>query len=899
MKLRRLTVNQFKRFTVPTQLGELGDGLNLVVGPNELGKSTLLDALRAVLFERYSSRARPIVSLQNDRSGAAPVVELVFEVNSAEYTLTKRFVKNAYVQLKCPDGTLLEADAAENELRNLLGFAEAGNRGANSETLGMWGVLWVQQGQSFGRPDLPDSALASLSAGLESEVGTVLGGRRGRELPQVIEQRRGELVTAAQRRPRGQYKDTLDSVSELEQRLSERQQQQSEMSETLEQLEASEARLSRLEDGSQDRIDQEELTQAQAQLGEMMRHDLQVEAARSELQNRQVQLEQAQRAQSERASRRAEIKTDQEQLRLESERLEELQEHERESLAALDELRQAATNAEAAVEAAMQSEASLRGILDRISRSAELNDLLRRQSDVEAAQKRLADAQRQAGQIQVTDETLQRIRESAEIADKADAQLSVAATRVSFDIPSDRLAGIEADGAPLADPPETVEAVEPVAITIPERGRILIEPAVADRDQLLRAEREAKIELHAALSEVGAQSLANAQILRDQRRDLEITASAARQDLERLTPSGDASMLQPRIDELRQALEGLTSGEDTGQLPQRDQAEAALASAQTELQEARDEERIAREAVDVRGRAVSELSVEVRTLRNTVHRQTELIERRDERLRSDTEAVSDQQLAAASDLAARAVTEQQQTVSTLEEEWPASARTQLEARISRLESTIKQRENTRVDLRIKCAGLRERIEVQDSAGIAEAIEHTEHELEQATRRRDRLVRELEVLDLLADTLRAAESEARERYLAPVINRVHPYLQMLFPNAEIGMDRRTEHHRHVPPLAGYEESFDHLSMGTQEQIAVLVRLAFAEMLIDQGAPAAAILDDALVFSDDQRMRLMFDILSHAAQRVQILVFTCREQLFEGLGAHQLQLAEVDPESLRSA
>ena len=72
MKLRKLSVNQFKRFTVPTQLGELSDGLNLVVGPNELGKSTLLDALRAVLFERYSSRARPIIALQNDRSGAGP-----------------------------------------------------------------------------------------------------------------------------------------------------------------------------------------------------------------------------------------------------------------------------------------------------------------------------------------------------------------------------------------------------------------------------------------------------------------------------------------------------------------------------------------------------------------------------------------------------------------------------------------------------------------------------------------------------------------------------------------------------------------------------------------------------------------------------------------------------------
>ena len=898
MKLRRLSVNQFKRFTEPTRLGELGDGLNLVVGPNELGKSTLLDALRAVLFERYSSKAMPIVALQNDRSGAAPVVELAFEVNGAGYTLTKRFVKRAYARLQCPDGTLLEGDAAENELRNLLGFAEAGNRGANLETLGMWGVLWVQQGQSFGRPDLPESALASLSAGLESEVGAVLGGRRGRELPQVIEKRREELVTPAQRRPRGQYKDTLDNVSELEIRLSQQQQQQREMSGTLEQLEAAEGRLKRLLDGSQDRIDRDELSKAQDQLGEVERHDLLIEAARSELRIRDGQLEQARRAQSERESRRAEIESDQEQLRQDRKRLEQLQENERESQAALDELRKAVTSAEGDVESAMRSQANWRGILDRIIQSEELNDLLRRQNDIEAAQKRLADAHRQAEQIQVTDESLQRIREATETADQANARLSVAATRISFDIPSDRLAGIEADGAPLTDPPTTVEAIEPVTITIPERGRILIEPSVADRDQLLRQEREAQEDLRAALTEAGAQSLADAQVLRDQRRDLAAIAYAARQEFERLAPSGAASTLQPRIEELRQALEDAPSDRNTDQLPPRDDAEAALHSAQTELQKARNEERIAREAVDERSRNVTELSVDVRTLQNTVDSQHELIERRDERLRNDADAVPDQQLAEATELAATAVTEQQQIVAALEEEWPASARTQLKARISRLESVIDQREKSRVDLRIECAGLRERIEVQDSAGIDEAIEHTQYELEQTTSRRDRFEREIAVLDLLANTLRVTESEARERYLAPVVDRVHPYLQMLFPNAEIVMDEDLNI-TGMSRLAGYEESFDRLSMGTQEQIAVLVRLAFAEMLIDQGAPAAVILDDALVFSDDQRMRLMFDILSHAAQRVQILVFTCREQLFEGLGAHQLQLATVDPESLPSA
>ena len=690
MKLRKLSVNQLKRFTVPTQLGELTDGLNLVVGPNELGKSTLLDALRAVLFERHGSRAQPIVALQNDRSGAAPVVELVFEIGGAEYTLTKRFVRSPFAQLQCPDGTLLESDAAENELRNLLGFAEAGNRGATSESLGMWGVLWVMQGQSFGRPDLPASALASLSAGLESEVGIVLGGRRGRDLPQVIQQQQGELVTPARRQPRGAYKDALDSVGELAQRLSAQQQQKLQMSETLEQLAATTERLARLEDGGQDRIDQKELTEAQEQLGEVVRHDLQLEAAHSELQNRQRQLEQAERAQTERVSRRAELKTDQEKLKQDTERLEELQQRQQESSAALEELRQTATDAEAAVEAATQSEARWRRTLDRITRSAELNDLLRQQSAVEAAQERLADARRQADQIKVTDESLRRIRQAADAAEQANARLSVAATRVTFDIPSDRLTGIEVDGVPLTDPPRTVEAVEPVSIAIPERGRILIEPAVADRDQLLRAEREAKAELDAALGEVEAKTLAEAQILRDQRRDLEVIADAAEQELERIAPHDGAATLQPRIDELRRTLEGLPADEDT---PEKGASRGHPGIRSGRTTEGKGTRNGSLVRLWMRGhKSVSDLMVEVRTLQNAVDSQTEVVERRDEQLQSDAAGVPDLLLADACETAALAVAEQKQTVSSLEAERPAGARTQLEARITRLQAAIEKRD---------------------------------------------------------------------------------------------------------------------------------------------------------------------------------------------------------------
>ena len=122
--------------------------------------------------------------------------------------------------------------------------------------------------------------------------------------------------------------------------------------------------------------------------------------------------------------------------------------------------------------------------------------------------------------------------------------------------------------------------------------------------------------------------------------------------------------------------------------------------------------------------------------------------------------------------------------------------------------------------------------------------------------------------------------------------------MLFPDAQLEMNEDLQI-TGIRRNGDRAESFGQLSKGTQEQIAVLVRLAFAEMLVEQGRPAAVVLDDALVFSDDQRMSRMFDILHHAGQKVQIVVFTCREQLFDGLGARRLTLTEGDAEQLASA
>ena len=64
------------------------------------------------------------------------------------------------------------------------------------------------------------------------------------------------------------------------------------------------------------------------------------------------------------------------------------------------------------------------------------------------------------------------------------------------------------------------------------------------------------------------------------------------------------------------------------------------------------------------------------------------------------------------------------------------------------------------------------------------------------------------------------------------------------------------------------------------------------LLDQGRPATVILDDALVFSDDDRIERMFDIMTRAAERMQIIVLTCRKRLFTRLGASMLRIEAGD-------
>ncbi len=903
MKIRSLAVNQFKKFTSPTRLDGVEDGLNVVVGPNEMGKSTLLDALRAVLFEKYSSRAQPIMALQNDRNQAAPVVELAIELDEGLYRVTKRFIKKPYARLSCPDGRNLEGDTAEDTLRALLDFHEPGKTGAKPETLGMWNVLWVQQGQSFGALDLPDSARSSLHSALESEVGTVLGGRRGRALPKAIESQLGELVTSTTNRPRGAYKELIDSVDTLREELGDLRARRQDLTQTLEDLEETQESVQRLSTGDRDRADRKELDEARERHSQLAELEARIEAAYTERELKKRSLEQAEQAAEARRRLKADVKTEKEALEAVGLRLTGAREQEEEARSKVDGLRGDVRQSETALTKADEAVSRHRRVLGAAERQARLSDLEARYEKAQAAEDLQGKAQQAAAAILVTDEAIQGIREAAQGREIIRSRLDAAATVISFDMSVGGISGIDVDGEPLTADGRFVRSVEPVTITISDRGRITVEPAIKGRDKLLRRQHDAATALREALEEAGAKSVTDAEDQHSRRQKLLRDAELARQGVELHAPKtvdyeAGAQALADYIGGLRQVLKQEKSELELQELPARRDAETALRTAQEQADEVRSALNAARAALSGPEEALGELQTEIATHQGRYDESKDRLERLHLNVTQAEADCSDDDLKSGVESARAVLSEQETAIERLEEKRSDETLPQLEARIGRLEKALQERRDKRSNLKERIAGLKSRVEAVEGAGLDEAIGQQARELELAEEERRRRDREVEVLSLLLSTLRSAEQEAKEQYLSPVLKRVRPYLQLLFPGADIRIDENL-HIAGVVREVGYEEAFNHLSMGTQEQIAVLVRLAFAEMLVEQGHPATVVLDDALVFSDDRRMGRIFDILNMAARNVQVIVFTCREQLFEGLGGRYLSLEPAGSEELASA
>ena len=172
--------------------------------------------------------------------------------------------------------------------------------------------------------------------------------------------------------------------------------------------------------------------------------------------------------------------------------------------------------------------------------------------------------------------------------------------------------------------------------------------------------------------------------------------------------------------------------------------------------------------------------------------------------------------------------------------------------------------------------------------IEEQAEQASEAVAALARREHELEVEYGGWKLLLETLAEAEKEDASHLGAALVKPVSERMAALTGGryGEVGIGPQLD--ATGIRLGDDERSFDDVSAGTREQIALLLRLAIAEAL-----GSFVILDDHLTQSDPGRMAWIRRLLGEAAQKIQIVVMTCHPTAYLtgelAQGAHAVDLA----------
>lgn len=120
MRFRRLELVDFGHFE-RLEL-ELRPGLNVLQGPNEAGKSTLLEALELALYGDATSGAQALRELRRWGAETGPLIRAEMENGAGTYRLTRNFEAGENL-LELPDGEVLQdKEAIQREIARLTGL---------------------------------------------------------------------------------------------------------------------------------------------------------------------------------------------------------------------------------------------------------------------------------------------------------------------------------------------------------------------------------------------------------------------------------------------------------------------------------------------------------------------------------------------------------------------------------------------------------------------------------------------------------------------------------------------------------------------------------------------------------------------------------------------------------
>lgn len=860
MILRHLEIRHF-RGIAHARFDDLSERLCLFRGPNESGKSTLVEAIHVGLFERSSGKAEAKQALVSWAGHEGPEVVVGFvDDDGQSWEVHKRFVHQPFTELT--DGhRRFKGEDAEKRLRAMFGTKKPSVRGAREADLGIWPVLWVRQGQSGipVRDAVTDDTRARLAETLAETTGAIAAGPAGRAILERVRAER-DLWWGINGKPRKALRDpqealeaarvARDSVADdwrAAQGVSD------ELRRTRAELATFDGRVERLEEAvarSRQRAED-----ARRRRGELDTQVQRVKLAKADLDRA-----------TERLARRRELVGQLDVTRhaltraraAQAEADEALKQRitHRESVrVAVRQAEGAALRAREVLEAARRAQAT-RQAADDLARARETLATARADRD------RVLDIEGRLEAIRVDEGWLDQLEKIHEMRARVGHTLEGAAARITLTTLRDlTLDGAAVEAGHVVDR----QITEAFTAVLDGVARLEVHPGGDAVASLLEERDTLDARLKDALARLGVETLADARARRDETRDLEREKKHLTQRVTALAPTG-LTALEQRVREL-EAAAAATVDEDVPPLDEATRAEQVAADALTD----------ARARLDAVEGPLDEARRRSETTRAEVERHAQTLEHL-EGLRDQLpeDAALEAEQATAQSAWGAAVARREELAAAFEDAGGDQA-----------DRTLKEDERARDGLRDRRRHLRdrvvqleERVKVQADDGLYDRMQDAREAFEVAEEAARLAARRAAARARLAEAVEAAWGRLRDQLSAPVREAVADGVRVLFPGSTLELDDEGE----VVGLNthGVVERFEDLSGGAREQLGVLVRLGLAEVLRGERR-LPVILDDALVSSDAERRGRMVEVLRRAADTLQILVFTCHEGDFDRLAA----------------
>ena len=897
MLIRSISVEGFTCFAEKLTLNGLSDAVNVLYGPNGIGKSSIFRALHFALFRRYSATGTPIDSIRPWGRQLTPKIALEFRHAGQEYRLEKRFIQSRSAQMDRREGgrwiSFAEADQAERFLEQMTGgvLGRAGGR----EFAGFAEVLWTSQGD-LQLPPLGESVVLAIQQSVGEHVSASVKDlkrkitadyertftptgklKTGRDVclqlrlqNECSQLERDVQMTRALLRT---YEDAATIITALQDRVNVAEAERIELERQIEQLRAKRDRYRHVKSAFDSKQAERSLAEAK------LRHVSDCIQTVGRCRKEEADL----RARIEKLS--ADLQTQQSALRSAQEQLAKAQ-HRQAECEGMQEAAQKAAEAAAAADrytAAMQEREEGRS----------------KKAQIDEAKAERSNAREKA--IQITAPThgeLAELRKHQTQADRLNSRLQSA--RVHVTLVAEQAARIdvhagESPGSHRVAAGETIvlAGTPHLSFSVPTLGRLNISGPVTDYDGIAKACDTELAWLRQFAERFGTDDLPELEGKRREADELQERISSAETRIRTLLQSKSEAAISNRLDELGSLIDAFKQQYPEWAVNPPDATSLRLA-AKTQGETVKVQLMQARNAVDAARQdsqnAFHTLDRTENDIKNTSNGIKSASQRLWEALR---DGLSDEQRENDRLRAAAAVVAYGEQVKELEEELSAFPKN-LEEDLAVLERTLKnlvaRLGNDRDSLiaeKAQQSALAQESPYMALSTAEERLRVAEQKLMEEKRRNDATF-------LLYDILNKVTEESLSAVAEPVADQASRHLEFVCgkPLARIRLGHSFQSVEVIPNSCEDQgKQVDCMSGGEREQIYLCTRLALAEELTHQERQLV-ILDDVLTVTDADRMARICDLLERSAQRLQIVLLTCQPERFHRLqNSNFIDLLEI--------